>query len=286
MWRTGALRTTRLPSCAAALSDEQLAAPDEPAVLRAALAADPALDRADVARVAKAGDLGEHVQHRYLGRDAAERGVEEQVDQVDPRLRVRSVGPHPRVGRLVVVLRRLAPGPRRLDRNLGGERVKLGHDHRQVDDPGGSRRRRVAGVVGDVPAAVDVGALKILIRGVGGDAEILGQVQGVVLRRADELPADLDHLSAARASSSAFVRRPGRAPPAPPPSGPTPPASGRRTDRRGRRPRRRRRPCAPPASSGASWPAWAAWSSPPRPRRRAAAPRSRSRPRRRETAAG
>ena len=70
--RTGELSTTRLPSCAAILSGDQLRAAHEPRLLGAAAGVEVALERAGVVLVARGGEVEQREEQRELPRLGAE----------------------------------------------------------------------------------------------------------------------------------------------------------------------------------------------------------------------
>ena len=124
----------------------------------------------------------------------------------------------------------------------------VGEDQRVRRDRAGVLQR--AGLGGDV----DVVAGGVLLE--GRHVEVAGQREDVVLGRAHERPAGLDHRAAGRAGGSAPGRRPGRGPRAPAPSARPPDAARGDQARRCRRrpPRRRRSRAARPRSSPrAAW---------------------------------
>ncbi len=171
-----------------ALGDE-LGAPDEAALLRAARRREQARERPGVGAVAGPGGVGEDVEQRELARlrapDRLDRGLE-----AGPRGRRRQARTHEVLERLAVPLARAPRAPRRGDRHVEAEDAQLGADGHGRRDVRVGRQAGVSGVE-RAPAARDLHVPAIVVGAVRADADRPREREDAVLGRADVLAAEL-----------------------------------------------------------------------------------------------
>ena len=170
---------------------DQLRAADEAALLRAVHGVGVAGEGADVALVARARDVPEHVEERQLARVGAEAGLGPAADQVLDAVGVDGVAADPLAERHRVPLGGARVRPRGVDRDLGGVLVDPGQQQGGVRED--QRVRRDGALVLQPPGRrgdVDAVAVDVLVE--RADVELLGQPQDVVLGGPDERAAGLD----------------------------------------------------------------------------------------------
>lgn len=172
-----------------ALRDD-LGAADEPVLLRAARHV------GQPAYAARAVDVEQRVQQRHLGRFAGQHALGEQLAEKPAEAGPR-VAARPHAEALRVQQARPRRPPRRLHRHPPGHPLQREDQPAHVEQPERVHPRHVAGVL-DAPAAEVEELAAGVVRRVGGDAELRGQLGDVVLARADPLPADLHDLPAAQ----------------------------------------------------------------------------------------
>ena len=169
-----------------------LGAADEPPLLRAVDGVGVAGEGADVAFVARAGDVPEDVEEGELVRVGAEAWLGPALDQVLHPLGVDRVAADPLAERHPVPLDGVRVCPRGVDRDLGCVLVDAGEQLRGVGED--RRVRRHGALVLHAPGRrghVDAVAVDVLLE--GGHPQLLGQAQDVALGRTDEGAAGLDH---------------------------------------------------------------------------------------------
>ncbi len=174
---------------------DQLRAADEPALLGGVRGLGVAGERADVALVARAGDVPEDVEEGELAGVGAEAGLGPAPDEVLDAVGVDGVVVDPLAQGDRVPLGRAGMGPRGVDGDLGGVLVDLGQQVRRV---GQDRRVGRDGALVLLPPEgrgdVDAVAVDVLLE--RRYVELPGQPQDVVLGRPDEGAAGLDHAAA------------------------------------------------------------------------------------------